>query len=345
MQLRQIIYPHILIIIFLVLNSKVYAQKEDVVILNNGDKITGEIKYLRVGILNFKTDNMETISIQWDKVKSISTKNFYEIQLDDGREYFGSIEPSGEEGILLLKGITIDTKLFMKYMIRIERIKDSFWDILDGYIKFGFSYTKANEIGQLSVGGNARYRTKINFTELNLNSVITTTENEASSRKQELSFSYQQNFEDRWFAAGLANIESNSELGIKLRASLGGGIGNNLIQSGHQWLYTLAGALVNREWLEDESTPTYNVEGLLNAQYQFFKYDHPKASLLTYIYLLPSLTEFGRFRMSYNIQLSWEIFIDFYWDLTFYFDYDNKPQSEGASHSDYRIDNSIKYEF
>ncbi|MBK9099247.1 MAG: DUF481 domain-containing protein [bacterium] len=335
----------IILIISLLISASSFAQKTDVVILNNGDKITGEVKSLRVGILNYKTDNMETVSIQWDKIKSIQTENFFEVEVTDGRVFFGSISPSDDEGMMIVKGVTLEHNLFMKYVVRINRIKESFWDILDGYIKFGFSFTKASQVGQLSLGGNAKYRTKINYSELTLNSIITTTESDPTSRKQDLSFTYQHNLDYNWFAAGLASIESNTELGVKLRASLGGGIGNNLIQSGNQWLYGLAGLSFNRELKADQSNPTYNLEGLINAQYQFFKYDHPKASLLTYVNILPSFTDLGRFRFNYNAQLSWEMFIDFYWDLTFYLEYDSELQSLTASQYDYSIDTSLKYEF
>jgi hypothetical protein len=329
----------------LLFNSFSLAQKTDVVILNNGDKITGEVKYLKVGILTYSTDNMETVSIQWDKIKSIETKNFFEVEVVEGRVYFGSIEPSDEEGMLIVKGITLDSKLFMKYIVRINRIKESFWDILDGYIKFGFSFTKASQIGQISLGGNAKYRTKIHLSELSLNSVITTTEKEPTSSKNDLSFSYQLNLANEWFAAGIAALQENTELGIKLRTSLGAGIGNNLIQSQKQWFYTVAGISVNKETKTDQEKPTYNIEGLINAQYQLFKYDHPKANLLTYIYVYPSLNDLGRYRFNYNVEVSWEIFLDFYWDLTFYFEYDNSPQTESSTQSDYRVDTSIKFEF
>jgi hypothetical protein len=337
----------LLFILFLILliNFSVLAQKTDVVILKNGDKITGEVKYLKVGILTYKTDNMETVEIQWNKIKSIETKNFYEVEVADGRVFFGSIAPSDDEGMMIVKGVTIEHNLFMKYVVRIYRIKESFWDILDGYIKFGFSFTKASNIGELSLGGNAKYRTKINLSELTLNSVITTTEKEPTSSKNDLSFAYQHNLKYEWFAAGIASLQENSELGIKLRTSLGGGIGNNFIQTQNQWLYTSAGLSINREVKTDNSEATFNVEALINAQYQLFKYDHPKANFLTYIYVFPSLSDLGRYRFNYNAQISWEIFLDFYWDLTFYFEYDNSPQTENSSQSDYRIDTSIKFEF
>ncbi len=74
----------------------------------------------------------------------------------------------------------------MKYIVRINRIKESFWDIIEGSVKLGFSFTKASNIGQLSLGGNAKYRTKVNVTELALNSVFTTSDEELTSSKNDL---------------------------------------------------------------------------------------------------------------------------------------------------------------
>jgi hypothetical protein len=333
-----------LFLVFL-FNISLFAQKTDIVILNNGDKLTGEVKYLRVGILTYKTDNMETVEIQWNKIKSISTKNFFEIEVTDGRVFFGSMAPADEEGMTTVKGVTMDHDLFMEYIVRINRIKESFWDIIEGSIKLGFSFTKASQIGQFSIGGNAKYRTKINLSEIKLNSVITTTSSEPTSSKNDLSFSYQHKLKYTWFGTGIASLQENSELGIKLRTSLGGGIGNNIVQSENQWLYTLAGLSVNREAKTDQTETINNIEVLFNAQYQFFKYEHPRATLLTYIYVFPSLSDLGRFRFNYNAELSWEMILDFYWDLTFYFEYDTKPQSENAAQSDYRVETSIKYIF
>ena len=42
------------------------APKTDVVILVNGDRITGEVKALEKGILSYSTDSIGTISIEWE---------------------------------------------------------------------------------------------------------------------------------------------------------------------------------------------------------------------------------------------------------------------------------------
>ena len=329
--------------IILLYNFNSFAQKNDVVMLLNGDRITGEIKSLQTGLLNFKTDNMGTIDIEWIKIDKIWTDNIFEVELVDGRTYYGSIEPGNDSGTLLVKGVTLETRLFMEYIVKITRIKESFWDILSGYIKLGVSFTKASQIGQLSFGFNGKYRTKVFYSELNANSVITTTKDKSTSRKQDIFLTYNRFLENRWYWAGIIGAEENTELGIKLRTSFGGGIGNNFIQTNVNWLGGLAGLTLNREWFIDSTEAKYNIEGLLNGNYQLFIYDHPKVSLETILNIYPSITNFGRIRSNLDVNLDWEIFLDFYWVLSFYFNYDNKPTSN-ASESDYRIETAIKYE-
>ena len=54
------------------------AQKTDIVILKNGDRITGEIKELRKGKLKYSTDNISTIYIEWDNISELYSPSTYE---------------------------------------------------------------------------------------------------------------------------------------------------------------------------------------------------------------------------------------------------------------------------
>jgi hypothetical protein len=331
------------IFLILIFSVNTFAQREDIVVMQNGDHITGEIKRLEVGILTFKTDDMETISIKWDKVKSVQTKNIFEIELQDGRVYYGSILPGEIEESLIIKGVTAETRLFMPYIVKITRIRETFWEILDGYIRLGASFTKASGVGQLSFGFNGNYRTKKFYTELTANSVITTTNAEQTSRKQDINLSYRRFLENKWFWGGLLGAEENTELGIQLRTTIGGGVGNIFLQTNLNWFYGLAGLTVNREWFIDSTEAVNNIEALINGQYRLFVYDHPKIGLATSLNLFPSITNFGRIRSDFNVDLDWEIIIDLYWVLSFYFNYDSKPTST-ASKTDYRFETSFKYE-
>ncbi|NNJ53433.1 MAG: DUF481 domain-containing protein, partial [Ignavibacteriaceae bacterium] len=63
----------------------------------------------------------------------------------------------------------------------------------------------------------------------------------------------------------------------------------------------------------------------------------------TSLNVFPSITNFGRIRTDFNVDLDWEIIIDFYWVLSFYFNFDSKPTTT-ASKTDYRFETSFKYE-
>ena len=71
-------------------SSPVHADKTDIVILANGDAVTGEIKGLEFGSLRYSTDSMGTVSIDWEDITSVQSDQSLQIELTDGRRYFGS---------------------------------------------------------------------------------------------------------------------------------------------------------------------------------------------------------------------------------------------------------------
>ena len=208
----------------------------------------------------------------------------------------------------------------------------------------GLNYAKGTTNGQFTLGANSKYRTRHANTEIDLNSIISFRQEQESSRKQDLTLSYQRFLENKWLLGGSIGLEQNTELGIELRALVNAVGGYNMVQSNENLFFGLLGLSFNRESFRDSTKPNFNLEGLIAFQYQLFIYDHPKASLNTHLTLYPGITDRGRFRLNYNITLSWEIIIDLYWDLSGYFSYDNKPTS-GASSNDYGINTAFKYEF
>jgi len=59
-------------LLLLATSSALDAQgKTDVVTLANGDRITGEVKRLDRGRLEFSTDDAGTLYLEWDKLASV----------------------------------------------------------------------------------------------------------------------------------------------------------------------------------------------------------------------------------------------------------------------------------
>jgi len=228
----------ILIIFLLVALSKIsFAQRTDIIIMKNGDHITGEIKKLQFGIVTFKTDDAGTLSIQWDKLRHLISTDIFEVDLVDGRIYFGTLDTTYSPRQMKVKGKDEIKFLFKKYIVKITPIKNTFWDILDGFIKFGFNFTKSTETGQFTLGGNAKYRRMHDNTELNLNSIISFRDDQQTSKRQDVTLTYQKFLLHKWFAAASVGLEQNTELGIQLRAITSATLGYSIIQSNQDLFY------------------------------------------------------------------------------------------------------------
>lgn len=331
------------LLIILLITPFLFPQKTDVITLKNGDKITGELKALQTGLLELSTDNMSTIYIEWDKIAEISTDKFFEVELTDGRIYYGSFQLSDKQGMIIVQGVTLQNELFMQYIIRITRIRQTFWEILQGYIKIALSYNKGSNIGEINFGSDFIYTTKTQRSELIINSVLSSSEGNSTSKNNNASFSYSRFLEDKWFWGAVVMAQQNTELGLDLRTSIGGAVGNDFIQTNKTFLNALIGVTTSREWYIDATTFNYNVTGYLSSKYQYFIYDSPKVSVYSFLDIYPYLNNLGRIRLDYTLDFDWEVIDDFYWDLSFYFEYDNKPQSEDAETVDYSIETGFKY--
>ena len=75
------------------------AKRKDVVIMNNGDHFTGEVKRLENGLLYVETDYVAgSIGLDWNQVHSVQSTATYRIVLNNGTRLEGKIEKvSGEK--------------------------------------------------------------------------------------------------------------------------------------------------------------------------------------------------------------------------------------------------------
>src|SRR5271170_6767954 len=73
------------------LAGRAEADKTDVVVLLNGDHLTGEIKGMSRGQLDFKTDDAGRFSIEWVKIARVTSKHIFEVELSSGKKYYGTL--------------------------------------------------------------------------------------------------------------------------------------------------------------------------------------------------------------------------------------------------------------
>ena len=69
------------------------AKRKDVVVMNNGDHFTGEVKRLENGLLYVETDYVAgNIGLDWNQVHSVQSTATYRIVLNNGTRLEGKIE-------------------------------------------------------------------------------------------------------------------------------------------------------------------------------------------------------------------------------------------------------------
>lgn len=318
--------------------------KTDIVFLNNGDRMTGEIQQLDRGILKLSTNDIGTLNIEWEDVDSLSS--VYQFRVEDhwGGKHFGALFLNRDGTLeVIYEGETDAVEQID--VVAITPLEASFWQQLDGSISVGFSYTKSNSLAQLNSDIYVIRRTPIRLLELDMSSITTSQDDEATQRREDISLTYSRLFDGKAFATAAAATQTNDELGLDLRVQLSLGLGANWVQTNHNDFMTSAGLSVNREWSEVATNDAYNLEAFFSAEHSVFRYDYPKTDITTELTVYPSLTSWGRIRAEVDISASREIISDLKFVLTLYDSYDNEPSDPTADHNDYGLVTSLGYTF
>ncbi len=318
-------------------------QKTDVVFLNNGDRMTGEIKQLDRGILKLSTDDIGTLNIEWEKVDSLSSVYQFRIEDSFGEKYFGAIFMT-RDGILEVITGGASRRISQPTVVAITPMETSFWQQLDGSMSLGFSYTKSNQLAQLSTDIYVRRRTLIRMWELDLSSISTAQEDEDTQRREDFSLTYNRLFERALFALAGVGLQTNDELGLDLRALVFAGMGINWVQSNHNDFQSTVGLSANRE-SSDVAEDTYNLEAFVSAEHSVFRYDYPKTDVTTELTVYPNLSDWGRVRAELDISASREVIRDFTLVLSFYDSYDSDPLDPSGEKNDYGLVFSMGWTF
>jgi hypothetical protein len=318
-------------------------EKTDLVFLTNGDRITGEIKQLDRGILKLSTNDIGTINIEWEDVDSLNSVYQFRVEDHVGMEYFGAVFLR-HDGTLEVIHAGETEHVPQVNVVAIIPLEASFWQQLDGSISLGFSYTKSNSLGQLTSDIYVVRRTAIRVVSLDVSSITTAQEGEATQRREDATLSYARLFEGPLFAIASAAAQTNDELGLDLRALFSAGMGANLIQSNHNDLMAALGLSVNREW-SDVSDDSYNLEAFASVQHSVFRYDYPKTDVTSEITVYPGLSTWGRVRAEIDISASREVVKDFTVVLSFYDSYDSDPLDPASDKNDYGLVMSLGWTF
>ena len=341
MHARNNKYTILLLLIF----SGVGFAKTDVVIFDNGDRLTGEVKSLDRGHLRFKTDATDTINIEWSKVAYLSSDQNIQVETILGARFLGHLVRAEDRFSLVVETKAEPIKLNNIQVVHMRPIEEKGVNRIDGELTAGYNFTKASEVTQLNLGVELDYKTEIRIWRLDLDAALTDSETNEASQRESLDLGYTRLRSNRWLTSGNVSLNRNDELGINLRTSLGGGGGRILRQTDHSALVLMGGLLATREDLAGSTADEETFEAYGTVSWDWFRYDSPELDMSTSLQVIPNLSDTGRVRGELDTKLKWEMIEDLFWELSYYHSYDNRPATVGAEKSDYGIITSVGYKF
>ena len=338
-------------LLLLVVSLARAKRKDDVVVMNNGDTFTGEIKELQYGELVFKSDYMkDSVRLDWKRVRSLRSQDNFIVALSDGRRVTATIQKSSKEGKNQNEfKITAEEGAFEILpddVIAIEQQELSFWNQLTGSVSYGFSFAGGNSNTLNSaLGADVGFNTEENSIRLATSSQFDSQSNAQNTSRFTFDTQYGRALTRKWIAAGLLSLLKSDQQDLKLRSTYGGGFGRRLVQTDRTSLLAIWGMAYSHEsyFLQPNTEPIRNnIEALLGLTFHTFRFK--TLNLNSQGFLFPSLNDPGRFRLSSQSNLRVELVRNFNWNFQVYENYDTRPPVN-APKNDLGLTTSLGWSF
>ena len=355
--------------------------KTDVITVVNGDQITGAVNAMSAGKLSVSTSYAGTVNIKWREIKQIESRYLYEIRLDDGERIYGRFTTNTTENQLTLRVSGQYRQVDIDDIVEVRSIEEELADKLDLQLSSTITADPDNKTLVLFASGTYDVRGG----RTNFSARVDDTRNTQDDKTTSSNASSLQISREFWRERGTAQsfrvlnvrYDTNDELNIDHRGSLGFGLGRYLINDlGHE-LGVSAGVQATQEWRgrcddqvtsnsalatawsdddmedEDEDKPRKSLERCADAElflnFKWHLYSFQKRDMDIFVTgaTYPSLTDWGRVRGDLNLIINWELFNNFYWTVNLRTEVDNAGDREDDSYgnSDYTLSTGVSWKY
>jgi hypothetical protein len=332
------------------LTAPLFAREStDVIVMKNGDHLTGEIKGLNAGVLYVSMKYiLGTSSMQWSEVARLESKQLFLVKTEDGSVYTGTLNTANTEGnrpvtIAVAETSGNEVMLERPRIIEMDMTSTKFFDRFNGGINTGITYSKGNESTQYNLGSELGYPRQRWGAAANYNSTLTVSTGVTASTRNQLNVDvYRLMRWNNWFYEGLGGFLQSSEQGISSQTTAGGGIGRYLKNTNQLRISVLGGfGGQNTNYLHN-NVPQNLASGLIATNVQFFRFNKTNASVSTV--LLPIITGPSRVKFAMNASYYFKLTGNLSWTVSFYGNWDSRPPS-GLSGSDYGSSSGLSWTF
>lgn len=318
-------------------------DKTDVILLKNGDRITGEIVQLEYGQLKVKTDSIGTIYVEWPSVAAVESGYAFLVEWIGGRRAYGRLRTEGGE--LVVADRTGEQPVPLAAIVTVGQADDDFWQRVSGSASIGATYASSTDTGAGSAAFDATYRSRAIVAGLSGSYNRTTDSDGDASDRWRVAYRHALVRPRARYLLGLASMEANDELGLRGRLQVGGAYMWRFHEQPDSVASTYAGLVANEEWQTGDGGSTTSLEAVLGLTWQIYRFANPETTLSSSLEVYPNLTDTGRVRARTDVTLKRKFYGDFTFQLQFYDDYDSRPPSADAVTNDYGFTTSLGYTF
>lgn len=327
-------------------------EKSDVIVMNNGDCFTGEIKSLDSGVLYVNLDYIDgTSSVQWSKVQHLESKQLFVVKTEDGSVYSGTLHtmesPAGRPiHIEITESPERAETVEQSQIVDLDQTSDRFWQRFNGQVNSGIMYSKGNQSTQYNLSSSVEYPRERWAAGAALSSSLSSSTGDSAATRNSVAINALRLLRwNSWYYSGLGNFLQSSTQDIRLQTNLSGGIGRYLKNTNHAKISLLAGlAWQNTRYSQStNSQASPNIAAAIVAtELNLFKFD--KTNLDVTATVFPALSQPGRVFFNTNVTYYVKLFRRLTWNVSFYGNWDNQPPSH-FSGSDYGTSSGIGWKF
>ncbi len=306
------------------------AKRKDIVIMKNGDHLTGQVKRLQNGLLYVETEYASgNLALDWNQVQSVQSTATYRIVLNNGQRLVGKIEKNSGETAkpedFLIHEASEDVQVPSADIVSIETKKPTFWRELQGSIDLGYSFASGSSQTTLNADTSAAYHTPGWEAATSFDSTFSGQSGASSTNREDLQGTFSKFLNRNSFVAGLSDFLHSSRQDLNLRTTLGGGYGRYLKRTTSNNLAWLGGVVYIHESFDTMAgQPSgQSMEAVVGLQYNYVRFNFGEFD--SQLRIFPGLTDSGRLRLTTNNSLTIKLRNNFHLAFTFWDNFDSRP--------------------
>jgi hypothetical protein len=324
-------------------------ESNDVIVMKNGDHLTGEIKSLNAGVLYVSMAYiLGTSSVQWSEVSRLQSKQLFLVKTENGSVYTGALNTSNAPGgrsmtIEVADSSGKEVAMDSSRIVQMGQTSTKFIQRFNGSIDTGIIYSKGNQSAQYSIGSSVSYPRQRWSVGANFSSNLSASTGTTVSTRNQLNLAAFHLLPwNNWFYGGLGNFLQSTEQGIDRQTTAGGGIGRYFKNTNLVRISVLAGFVGQNTAYQQNIAGQKMGAGLISTNLQFFRFNKTNGTVNAI--LLPGISQPGRLKLDLNATYYIKISGSLSWNFSLYGNWDNRPPN-GLSTSDYGTSSGLSWTF